>query len=139
MTPDRDPCSRAGFEHGSSAEMLVFGCGEDDLAVLRSTWAAEGRVLCAVETPADFAKHAIEHRPVAVFLGVAKRTLEHFDLIPVVRAARGDLPVIVIADEDSLDLERRARQRSIFYYLVHPLDRAEVEAVLHDILRRSRG
>jgi DNA-binding NtrC family response regulator len=117
------------------AEMLVFGCREDDLAVLRSASGATGPVPLTVESPAELARRVIERRPVAVVLGVATPTLAHLDLIPVIRAARGDLPVIIIGEEDSLELERSARQRSIFYYLVHPIERAEVEAVLKNVLR----
>lgn len=120
-------------------ELLVFGCREDDLAVLRKAAGPRGAVLLHVESSAELAQHAIERRPVAVFVGVATRTVGHLDLIPVIRAVRGDLPVIVIAEEDSLELERSARQKPIFYYLVHPLDRPEVEAVLQDVLRCASG
>ncbi len=116
-------------------EMLVFGCREDDLAVLRSASGPNGPILLAVDTPAELAEYSIRRRPVAVILGVTTRRLDHLDLIPLLRAARDDLPVIVIAEQDSLELERSARQKSIFYYLVHPVDRFEVEAVLKDVLR----
>ncbi len=63
--------------------------------------------------------------------------MAHLDVIRTIRAARSDLPIVVIGEDDSLELERRARQEKIFYYLVHPIDRAEVEAVLKDILRHA--
>ena len=121
------------------AEMLVFGCREDDLAVLRSASKPNGPILLTVGSAAELAEHSIRRRPVAVILGVAAGTPDHLDLIPVLRASRDDLRVIVIAEDDSLDLERSARQKSIFYYLVHPIDRFEVEAVLKDVLRCAEG
>ena len=45
------------------------------------------------------------------------------------------MPVIIVAEEDSLELERRARGKSIFYYLVHPIDPSEVEALLKNVMR----
>lgn len=120
------------------AEVLVFGCREDDLAVLRGATGPDGPILLTVDSAAELAEHAIRRHPIAVILGVAAGDLERLDLIAVLRAARAALPVIVIADADSLELERRARQKSIFYYLVHPLDRAEVEAVIKDVLRCAR-
>ena len=42
------------------------------------------------------------------------------------------LPVIVLANDGSLETERRARQRKIFYYLLRPVDGAEIKAVLRD-------
>jgi DNA-binding NtrC family response regulator len=120
-------------------EMLVMGCREDDLAVLRSAAGTNGPVLLTVDSATDLAEHAIRRCPAAVILGVATQTLHHLDLIPVLHAAREHLPVIVIAAEDSLVLERSARQKSIFYFLVHPIDRTEVEAVLKDLLRCPRS
>jgi DNA-binding NtrC family response regulator len=119
-------------------EVLVFGCREDDLAVLRSVAGPSGATLLAVDSPAELTEHAIRRRPAAVILGVGGQTPDRLDLIPVLRATRDTLPVIVVAEEDSLELERSTRQRSIFYYLVHPVDRAEVEAVLRDALRAGR-
>jgi DNA-binding response OmpR family regulator len=121
------------------AEVIVFGCREADLAVLRNAAGPGGPVVLGVESAAEFAQHAIARRPVAVFLGIGTRTLTHLDVIPVIRAVRNDVPVIVVAEEDSLELERRARGESIFYYLVHPVDRSEVEALLKSIMRHARA
>lgn len=120
----------------SHAEVLVFCCHEDDIEALRRASGTQGPALCVVDTPVAVTHHVVAgRRPLAVFLGVGQKTLEHLDVIPVIQAARPDLPVIVIAEEDSLELERKARQKSIFYYLVHPVDPPEIEAVLKDVLR----
>ncbi len=121
------------------AEVIVFGCRETDLAVLRSAAGPRGPVLLGVESPAEFVQHAIARRPVAVFLGIGSRTLARLDVIPVIRAVRSDVPVIIVAEEDSLELERKARGESIFYYLVHPVDRSEVEALLKNIMRHAQA
>ena len=119
-------------------EVIVFGCRQDDLAVLRSACRPEGPMLRSVKSAAELARSAIAGHPVAVILGVARRTLADLDVIPVIRAARGELPVIVVAEDDSLDLERRARQKNIFYYLVHPIEATEAQAVLADVLRHMQ-
>lgn len=121
------------------AEVLVFKCRKDDLAVLRSASGSKGPALRIVETRAEFGREAVAYRAVALFLGIGSRTLADLDMIPLIRAVRSDLPVVVIADEDSLDLERCARQAGIFYYLVHPIGRSEVEAVLKDVMRCAAG
>jgi DNA-binding response OmpR family regulator len=120
-------------------ELLAFGCREDDLAVLRRASGPEGPVVRSVKSTAEFAHDALSRGPLAIILGVGERSLGNLDLISVIRAIRSELPVIVIAEEDSLEVERRVRQESIFYYLVHPVDRAEVGAVLNDLLRRERS
>ena len=120
------------------AEVLVCGCLEDDLAVIRNAAEPDGPVVRAVDSPVKVAHHAMADRPVAVVLGVGPDTLAYLDVIPVIRAIKNDLPVIVVAAEDSLELERTARQRGIFYYLVHPVQRSEARAVLRDVMRSRR-
>jgi DNA-binding NtrC family response regulator len=119
-------------------EVLVFGCREDDLAVLEEASGHKGPVLKTATSAAEFARHAVSRRRLAIVLGVGLDSVSHLDLIPLIRAVRGSLPVIVIADEDSLELERSAREKNIFYYLVHPIGKSEVEAVLKDVLRLAK-
>ncbi len=122
----------------SHAGVLVFCCQEDDIEALKAASGTQGPALCIVTSPVAVTHHVVAGRALAVFLGVGHKTLEHLDVIPVIHAARPDLPVIVIAEEDSLELERKARQKSIFYYLVHPVDPSEIEAVLRDVLRHVK-
>ncbi len=119
------------------AEVLVCGCRDDDVAVIREALGPDGPVLRSVSSPVKAAHHAVADRPLAFALGIGKNTLSHLDLIPVIRAVRSDLPVIVIAQDDSLELERAARRKGIFYYLVRPLEDGEVRAVFRDALRAA--
>lgn len=120
----------------SSGELLVCGCQRDDVEVLQQAVGRAGPKVRSIEKPTEMAREAVKRLPLAVFLGLRKRDRARLQIIPVLRAAWKDLPVVVIADEGSLDLERRARQAGIFYYFVHPLRRTEVQAVLKDLLRR---
>lgn len=120
-------------------EVLVYCCRDEDVVVLKEVCAASGAVLRIEPTPVEVAHSTVARRPIAVFIGAGRRHPGNLDIIPVIRAVRNDLPVIVIAEEDSLDLERSARQQSIFYYLVQPIERAEVEAVLKDVRRHAPG
>jgi len=123
----------------SRAEVVVFNCREDDVAALRQASASNGPLVRDVDSAVAVAHHVVARRPAAVFIGIGKRSVKNLEVIPVIHTAREGLPVIVIADEDSLDLERRARSRSIFYYLVRPVNPVEVAAVLRDVLRRAAG
>jgi DNA-binding NtrC family response regulator len=80
-------------------EVLVFGCREDDLAVLAEAFGRKGPVLRAVTSATEFAQHAVSHRRLAIVLGVGIRSVSHLDLIPLIRAVRSSLPVIVIAEK----------------------------------------
>jgi DNA-binding NtrC family response regulator len=116
-------------------EMLVFGCRADDVALLTEAVERIEPALRVMDDPGEFARCAVSHRPLGIVLGIGRRTLTHLDMIPVIRAVRRELPVILIAEDASLELERRARQHKIFYYLVHPIERSEVDAVLKDLIR----
>ncbi len=120
-------------------ELLVFGLLEKDLAVLTAVSGQHGSALRFVHDPGEFARQAVTCRPLAVFLGVGAASAGYLDVIPVIRAVRCDLPIIVIGEEDSLELERSAREKSIFYYLLHPIEKTEVEAVLKDVQRFAEG
>lgn len=122
----------------SRPEMLVFGCHPEDVAVLREASGARGAVFRVIDSLVEFAHLAATRWAVAVFLGVGNLTLAQLDVIRTIRAARNDLPIIVIGEDESLELERRARQETIFYYLIHPIEKVEVGAVLKDILRHAR-
>lgn len=128
--------SREGLS-SSSGELLVCGCQPEDLGVLEEACASRGPSIRIVGEPAELARLVVSRMPRAVFLGLRKRDRARLKIIPVLRAAWNDLPVVVVADEASLELERRARQQGIFYYFLHPLVVSEVQAVLSDLMRRS--
>lgn len=107
--------------------------------MLRTAADPDGPVLHAVDSPFKMAHHAMADRPAAVVLGVGPATLSYLDVIPVIRAINNHLPVIVVAAEDSLELERTARERGIFYYLVHPVERSEARAVLRNVMSGRRS
>ena len=120
-----------------SGDVLVCGCQQDDVAVLETALGRKGPSIRTVDKPAEMARQVVLRLPLAVFLGLRKRDRARLQIIPLLRALFRELPLIVIADEASLELERRARQEGIFYYFVHPLGSAEVQAVLKDLLRRA--
>ncbi len=120
-------------------ELLVFGCHEDDLALLATAVGPKGPRLHLADSPAELVQCAISGRPLAIVLGVGTGSRAHLDMISVIRAVRSELPVIVVAEDDSLELERSARQQHIFYYLIHPIERSEIKAVLQDLRRYTRG
>lgn len=120
-------------------ELLVSRCCQEDVAVLERVCGPDGPTVRTVKSPLHMAHQAVTGRPVAVVLGIGRHTRARLDVIPVIRAVWKELPVIVIADEDSLSLEKAARQAGIFYYFVHPLEGSEVEAVLDGLLHRGPG
>ena len=120
------------------AEVLVFNCQPVDLTVLWDVSRGMGVDVRVAGSETEFAREAITRRPSAAVLGLSRETLSGLNVINVIRAAHEDLPVIVIAEEDSLELERRARETGLFYYLVGPVSRGEMRAVLKSLLRQLK-
>jgi DNA-binding NtrC family response regulator len=119
-------------------DVLAFGCREDDTALLREAFDRIEPNLRVMNDAGELAQQAVTGRPLAIVLGFGKTSVSHLDLIPVIHAVRSELPVIVVAESASLELERTARRERIFYYLVHPIERSEVEVVLQDLLRCAK-
>lgn len=91
--------------------------------------------LCLASSSAELARGTVSRRPLAIVLGFEPAAGADLDTIEMIHAIHKTVPVIVVAKADSLDLERRARETRIFYYLVEPLQRDEVDAVIDDLLR----
>jgi len=123
----------------SRSEVLICCCHEDDVAVLRAASGKASLRFVVVDNAVQVAHRALSRPPAAVVLGLERSTLPNLDVIPVLRDVRADLPVIVIARDDSLELERLARQRGVFYYLVHPVEASEAAAVLGNIEQLGRS
>lgn len=120
-------------------EVIVCGCSEDDVAVLRSASEPNGPELHEETSLVKMTHRVMSGRPLALVLGVSPDMPADLDVIPVIRSLRTDLPVIVVAAGDSLELERTARQRGVFYYFVHPVERDEARAVLQVVSRAHRS
>jgi len=52
------------------------------------------------------------------------------DYIPCLNRVNPKLPIIVISEHDSVELQRKVRRHKVFYYLLLPLDGEEILAVL---------
>jgi len=70
-------------------------------------------------------------------IGVSREDEEDLEFLPCLNQVDPWLPVIVVNDRDSLETQRKVRSHRVFYYLVEPLDRDEVRAVI-DAAARER-
>jgi len=123
----------------ASPEVLAFGCRDDDVRMLDEAFSRVEPNLRVMTDARELVRQAVTHRVMAVVLGFGEASLSDLNMIPVIHAVRDKLPVIVIAENGSLKLERSARKEKIFYYLVHPVEASEVDEVLQDLLRYPRG
>jgi len=113
-------------------EVLICGSDNRDLAVVRQLIGRQGYSVETARTPVN----AIQQTRVSPFQAVVFLLEDGDEVWLETIAAFNDLfpalPVIVLADHGSLETERRARQSKIFYYVLRPVDGAEIKAVLRD-------
>lgn len=77
----------------------------------------------------------LEHTVDAIIVdtdGVENATL---DLISIIRKTRPRLPIVVIAEDNSLEMLRTLAQLGIFYCIIKPFQSSEIEKVLEAITR----
>ena len=70
-------------------------------------------------------------------IGVDRQSEGDLDYLSCLNQVDPWLPVIVVNDRDSLETQRKVRSHRVFYYLVEPLERDEVRAVI-DAAARER-
>lgn len=75
---------------------------------------------------------------VAVCVVVAgRRNSEGVDFLPCINQINPLLPVIVLSDADSIELQRRIRACKVFYYFVGPLEGDEAREVFRAALHQA--
>lgn len=87
----------------------------------------------------ELLRETVSRTPAAIVLGVQPGAFDELEAISVLHAMRARVPIIVVAREDSLELERKAREENIFYYLVEPIQTEELDAVIEDMLRYGKS
>ncbi len=70
-----------------------------------------------------------------VVLGVQEGDQDGVEMIPLVHQISRDLPVVVVGDGGSLEMERRVRLEKVFYYMVQPVDFDEMKQVVQRALQ----
>ena len=71
----------------------------------------------------------------ACIIFVSRNAEREVDYIPCLNRVDPKLPIIVISEHDSVELQRKVRRHRVFYYLLLPLDREEIRAVLRNAVR----
>jgi len=66
---------------------------------------------------------------------VGRNAEREVDYLPCLNRVDPRLPVIVVSDHDSIELQRKVRRHRVFYYLLEPLDQQEFRAVIRSAVR----
>lgn len=119
--------------------VLVHGCSDEAVAAMTDTLSSRGIAMLVASSLTELLRETVSRTPAAIVLGVQPGAFDELEAISVLHAMRARVPVIVVAREDSLELERKAREENIFYYLVEPIQTEELDAVIEDMLRYGKS
>jgi DNA-binding response OmpR family regulator len=67
-----------------------------------------------------------------LFLGTSPRDI--WELIPLLGRLDSKLPILTVAEEDSVETQREIRRLRVFYHLTQPVDVAELRQALEEAL-----
>ena len=107
-----------------AAERLVTCLTSEDFAVDR------------ISSVNDLLARLCKQQYDALILGIDAHGMKCYELIPLIREIDDQLPVIVTSSDDSLEVATRVREQGIFYYVLKPVDIAEIKMVLKNALQR---
>ncbi|RPI24042.1 MAG: response regulator [Acidobacteria bacterium] len=120
-------------------EVLICGRESSDLKELRALIGTHGFSVGTARTPVSAIQQIRSSAFTAVVILLAGDDEAWLETITAFNDLFPDLPVIVLASQASLETERKARQRRIFYYLLKPFDTGEIRAVLQDATGRAQA
>lgn len=120
--------------------MMILLCDRDPLFVeaIEHLLAEAGYTVETANRPEEAISRLLPKRFGVMILGLHSEKEEDAEAIPVINRIDRQLPIIAIAGDDSLELERRARRGKLFYYAVRPVDIEEVKEVVYQAIMRRK-
>jgi DNA-binding NtrC family response regulator len=125
-------------------KVLVFSRRPPQEAGLTKILADEGYQVEWTDSGPAAICEALTGALAACVIFVGRNAEREVDYIPCLNRVDAKLPIIVVSEHDSVELQRKVRRHRVFYYLLLPLDREEFRAVLRSAVRtppkrRKRG
>ena len=91
---------------------------------------ASGYTVAFVENGSLAVERVLEKPCGMAFVSVGANGDSGTDTISMLHDVDSEMPVVAVAERDSLDLQREVRSRKVFYYLVEPVDSEELATVV---------
>ena len=116
-------------------KVLVFSRKPPEAGGLTAILADEGYQVEWTDSGPSAICEALTGTLAACIIFVGRNAEREVDYIPCLNRVDPELPIIVISEHDSVELQRKVRRHRVFYYLLLPLDREELGAVLRSAVR----
>ncbi len=90
------------------------------------------------ESISQVENHDIKREPDVILLDVDYRRLDVYSSIKAIKSHfRHDIPLIILVDVNSIDIEREVRETGVFSYLTKPVNFCELEQIVFAALQYS--
>jgi DNA-binding NtrC family response regulator len=116
-------------------KVLVFSRRPPEQGGLSSMLADEGYQVEWTDSGPTAICEALSGGLAACVIAVGRHAEREIDYLPCLNRVDPKLPIVVVSDHDTIELQRKVRRHRVFYYLLEPLDRAE----FHSVLRSAIG
>jgi DNA-binding NtrC family response regulator len=116
-------------------KVLVFSRKPPEEGGLTAILADEGYQVEWTDSGPSAICEALTGTLAACIIFVGRNAEREVDYLPCLNRVDPELPIIVISEHDSVELQRRIRRHRVYYYLLLPVDRDEIRAVLRGAVR----
>jgi len=116
-------------------KLLVFSRKPPEAGGISSLLKEEGYQVEWTDSGPSAICEALTGTLAACIIIVGRNAEREVDYIPCLNRVDPKLPIIVISEHDSVELQRKIRQHRVYYYLLLPLNRDEIRAVLRSAVR----
>lgn len=116
--------------------VLVASGVEENLSGIASWLSRAGFRVQAVRKGGEALLAILEERIRIAIIDLELQDLPGLDVVTILRKFRPALPIIVLSADESLEMGRRIFAQGIYYYLLKPIDLAELEAVVRSAMER---
>ena len=97
---------------------------------LRDTFEKAGYRIQTVESGTAAVRKVLKETIHLLILDIYMAGMDGFETISLLKRINPSLPIIVITGNTSLDVERKTRDKGIFYYFTKPFDMEEMKKVV---------
>jgi DNA-binding NtrC family response regulator len=118
-------------------EVLIGSSSAQEAEALGQLLSQEGYQIDLAVRPFQAMEKLMTTNFQAAILMLQAEDRSWIEFIPVFNSLLPRLPLIIVAEPESLETERLVRQGRIFYYLLKPVDMVEIKAVLRDASEKA--
>lgn len=121
-------------------QVMVCDPSTEQLPSIGSALEGQGFQILSCADGNALLEQVVQHRPAVVVYGLRPSGQEDMGVLQLLRRVAPDLPLVLVAAEESLVTQKLVQDLRPIYYAVRPLDAAElIEAVRAALARRHRA